>query len=60
MIFAAGPMVVADEKRSNHYTLIGVASFARSDCMAGPSGYARVTKVLDWIRETMGTVAGGQ
>jgi len=46
---SGGALVVGS---GNNYTQIGVVSFvASAGCASGaPSGYARVTSFVDWIR----------
>jgi secreted trypsin-like serine protease len=43
-------------RRNNAWTQIGIGSFALvPECAAGfPSGYARVTSFLTWIRDNTG------
>jgi len=50
---SGGALVV---QNGNSFTQIGVVSFVSSlGCASGyPSGYARVTSFLDWIRSNTG------
>ena len=50
---SGGPLVT---KRGNNYEQIGVMSFYDPPCSGeGYGGFTRVTTVLDWIKETVGT-----
>ena len=50
---SGGPLVT--QSGGQNFELIGVTSFGGKGCNhAGYGGYARVTKVLDWIKDSMG------
>ena len=50
---SGGPLIT---KSGNNYELIGVQSFYDAPCNGEGYGvFTRVTKVLDWIKNTVGT-----
>ena len=51
---SGGPLIT--KNLANTYDLIGVFSFSGAGCnYSGEGGYARVTQVLSWIKDTVGT-----
>ena len=50
---SGGPLVWSDPAIDGRYTLIGVVSFGYECALPDyPGVYARMTKVLDWVKET--------